>query len=151
MACSARARCASGGVDPVDSYCPPGVGLEAVVVAYAEAARIGGETLAACLGGIAVLHRCSLPPGIKATRVEVMLVAGEPRTPQNASEDSCQIRVPARTSDPGSSARGGTQRREVSRICLSDLRPRVPALLLKPVPGVLQPALGFLAQHRDGR
>ena len=111
MACSAHARCASGGVDPVDSYCPPGVGLEAVVVAYAEAARIGGETLAACLGGIAVLYRCSLPPGIKATRVEVMLVAGEPRTPQNASEDSCQTRVSARTSDPGSSARSGTQGR----------------------------------------
>jgi hypothetical protein len=64
MACNAHARCANGGVDPVDSYCPPGVGLEAVVVAYAEAARIGGETLAACLGGIAVLYRCSLPPGI---------------------------------------------------------------------------------------
>ena len=42
----------------------------------AEAARIGGETLAAGLGGIAVQHRCSLPPGIKATRVEVLLVAG---------------------------------------------------------------------------
>ena len=56
--------------------------MEAVVVSYAEAARIGGETLVACLGGIAVLYRCSLPRSIKATRVEGMLVAGEPRTPQ---------------------------------------------------------------------
>ncbi len=72
------------------------------MVAYAEAPPTGTETLAAGLGRIAVQHRCSLPRSIKATRVEEMLVAGEPRTPQNASEDSCQTRVSARTSDPGS-------------------------------------------------
>ena len=101
------------------------------MVAYAEAARIGGETLAACLGGIAVLYRCSLPPGIKATRVEVMLVAGEPRTPQNASEDSCQTRVSARTSDPGSSARDGTSRKTAARRRRGDGRVRTSSRSLK--------------------